>query len=70
MFEVTFENEIHKQWSCDYIFYEFEDAKEYLKDIGFIQRDRVFIRENYNWITFQKAYISPVKVYEKVLLKG
>lgn len=65
MFGITFENEIYKQWSCEYVFNSFDDAKDFLKEQGFIEKNRLFYRENYNWSEYIKAYISPRKVYLK-----
>lgn len=64
MFEVTFEDELHRQWSSEFIFYNVEDAKEYLLDKGFIEKNRIFERKHYNWSVFLKAYISPKKIYD------
>lgn len=63
MFGITFENEIYQQWSCDYVFYNFEDAKSYLKGKGFIEKNKLFERVDYNWSKYVKAYIEPKKVY-------
>ncbi|PGO60602.1 hypothetical protein CN981_08620 [Priestia megaterium] len=64
MFMITYENEVYRQWSDDYIFEDFDKAKAYLKGKGFIEDNRTFKRENYNWVTYQKAYIEPVKLYK------
>jgi hypothetical protein len=64
VFLITYEDEIYKQWSCDYIFNKFEDAKKYLIDQGFIEKNRLFERKDYNWSKFVKAYISPIKIYK------
>ena len=63
MFAITYENEVHQQWCCGYIFEKFEDAKQFLIDQGFKEKNRVFERKDYNWSKYLKAYISPRKVY-------
>lgn len=63
VFTITFENEIYKQWSCDVVFEKFENAKNYLIEQGFIERNRLFYRENHNWNGYTKAYISPMKIW-------
>jgi len=65
LFLITFENEIHKQWSCEYVFENFDDAKHYLISQGFIETGRIFERKNYNWSKYIKAYITPKKIYSK-----
>jgi hypothetical protein len=64
MFTITFEDEVYKQWSCEFIFNEFEEAKKYLIEQGFSEKNRLFVRENYNWSKYIKAYISPRKIYK------
>lgn len=64
MFEVTFEDGLHRQWSSEFIFSSFEDAKGYLLEQGFIEKNRLFERRNYNWSIFLKAYITPKKLYQ------
>lgn len=64
MYIVTFENEIYQQWTCEYIFNEFEDAKSYLLQRGFIEKNRLFERKDHNWSKYTKAYVTPRKVYE------
>lgn len=63
MFEITFEDQIHRHWSSGFVFEHFADAKDYLIKQGFIEKNRLFVRENYNWSLYLKAYISPVKIY-------
>lgn len=63
MFAITFEDEVYNQWSCEYVFNNFEDAKNYLISQGFIEKNRIFERKNYNWSSYLKAYITPRKVY-------
>lgn len=65
VFEVTFEDEVHRQWSCEFIFSNFNDAKNYLLNKGFIEKNRLFYRENYKWSLYLKAYITPKKVYSE-----
>lgn len=64
MFIITFEDETHIRWSYEYVFEDIEDAKGYLKGTGFIEKNRLFIREDYVWSKFLKAYITPLKVYK------
>lgn len=64
MFMITYENEVYKKHQDDYIFGEFEDARKYLQEKGFVEKNRIFKRENYNWVKYQKAYIEPVKLYK------
>ena len=66
MFVIMFENEVHKQWSCEYIFNELSDAKKYLINQGFLEKNRLFIRENYRWSKYVKAYIAPRKLYKEM----
>lgn len=63
MFEIIFEDELHRQWSCGYLFNNFKDAKEYLIKKGFIEKNRLFYKENYGWTLYQKAYITPKRIY-------
>lgn len=65
MFIITFENEKYKQWSCEYLFNHFNDAKDFLKEKGFIEKNRLFERKDYNWSKYVKAYITPLKTYKK-----
>lgn len=65
MFTITFENEVHQQWSCEYVFNSFEDAKDYLINHGYVVKNRLFERHNYNWNKFTKAYIEQRKIYNK-----
>lgn len=64
MFTITFENETHNQWSCEYIFESYDDAKTYLKAEGFSPKQGLFVRNKLNWSGFKKAYITPRKMYE------
>lgn len=64
MFAITFEDEMHIRWSHECVFENIEDAKGYLKDTGFIEKNRLFIREDYVWSKYLKAYIAPLKVYK------
>lgn len=63
MFAITFENEVYRQWSCEFLFNNFEDAKRYLLSQGFAEKNRLFVREDFNWSKYIKAYISPRKIY-------
>jgi hypothetical protein len=65
MFGITFENEVYKQWTSDYIFEDFKEAKNYLLEQGFIESKRLFERKDYNWSKYVKAYIAPKKIYKK-----
>jgi len=65
MFSITYENEVYRQWTCDYVFESFEDAKDYLKKDGFIEKNRLFERVDYNWSKYLKAYIEPIKLFKK-----
>lgn len=65
MFIITFEDELHRQWSTDFVFTKFNEAKEYLLEKGFIEKNRLFVRENCGWVLYEKAYITPLKVYTK-----
>jgi hypothetical protein len=65
VFVITFENEVYKQWSCEFVFGSFESAKGYLLNQGFVEKNRLFVREDYNWSIYLKAYISPIKVYKE-----
>lgn len=69
MFQITFEDETNKQWHCEYVFDSFDDAKEYLKNRGFTERNRLFERFGYNWVYYTLAYISPLKTWNKTLDK-
>lgn len=64
MFTITFENETHNQWVCEYIFESYDDAKEYLKVEGFSPKQGLFVRNKRNWSGFKKAYITPRKVWK------
>lgn len=65
MFVIMFENEAGIRRVHENGFKNFDDAKQYLKDEGFVENNRLFERENYNWITFGKAFITHVKEYLK-----
>lgn len=65
MFSIMYENKSYHQWSDKYIFESFEDAKEYLERRGFVERNRLFYREDYNWNEYMKAYISPREAWIK-----
>ncbi|UUV46105.1 hypothetical protein [Bacillus phage vB_BanS-Thrax1] len=64
MFTITFENQTHNQWTCEYIFESYDDAKTYLKENGFTPKQGLFVRNNYSWSAFTKAYITPRKVWK------
>ncbi|AKQ08345.1 hypothetical protein PQE66_gp030 [Bacillus phage PBC2] len=64
MYTITFENQIHSQWTCEYIFESYDDAVSYLRVNGFTQKQGLFMRNNYNWSAFTKAYITPRKVWK------
>jgi hypothetical protein len=64
MFTIIFENETYKQWSCEFIFNDFETAKKYLTTQSFVEKNRIFERTDYNWCKYVKAYISPVKIFQ------
>lgn len=63
MFTITFENETYQRWEDDFIFAQFEDAKRYLLQQGFTEKNRIFERKDYNWSKFIRAYIQPKKLY-------
>lgn len=63
MFDITFEDEFNRQWSSEFVFYTYDDAKSYLLDRGFTENNRLFERGSYNWSKGLKAYISPLKIY-------
>jgi hypothetical protein len=65
MFEITFEDEIHRRWSSEFIFRSLDEAKNYLLSKGFIERNRLFYREKYNWSIYLKAYIMSKKIYDE-----
>jgi ribosomal protein L22 len=65
MFEIIFENETHAQWSSDFVFEDFDEAKDYLLDQGFLEKNRIFERKDYNWCKYLKAYITPKKAYKR-----
>lgn len=65
MFTITYEDEIYRHWSCEFIFEDFNEAKQFLLEKGFIEKNRIFERRNYNWCKYLKAYISPLKIYKK-----
>ena len=65
MFSITFENEVYKQWTFDYLFETYEGARRYLVTNGFIERNRVFERKDYNWRKYDKAYIKEMKLWNK-----
>lgn len=65
MFSIVFENEVYDQWSCEYVFKSFVEAKLYLRSKGFIEKRGLFYREGYNWIEYTKAYISPRKIWQR-----
>jgi hypothetical protein len=67
MFIITFEDEIYHQWTCEYIFDNFDVAKTYLIGQGFIEKNRLFERKDYNWSKYVKAYISQRKLYKSML---
>ena len=60
MFIITYDDQVGNRWNCEYVFENFGDAKNFLIENGFIENNRIFVRENYNWITYQKAIINPV----------
>jgi hypothetical protein len=60
---ITFENQWRKQWLCDYVFNDYETAKEFLLKRGFIEKNRIFERADFGWIELMRAYITPRKVY-------
>jgi hypothetical protein len=64
MFTITFEDEIHRQWECEFLFTTFKEAKKYLTDQDFVEKNRLYYRENYNWSKYLKAYIIPKKIYK------
>lgn len=64
MFEITFENDVHVQWSCEYIFETIDDAKEYLIKKGFVEQNRLYYSKHNQWLYDLKAYIEPKKVYQ------
>jgi hypothetical protein len=63
LFTITYEDEVYKRWNSDYVFEDLEDVKDYLKDQGFIENNRIFQRKDYNWSNYVKAYIKPLTVY-------
>lgn len=60
MFIIIYDDQVGNRWNCEYVFENFDDAKNFLIENGFVENNRIFIRENYNWITYQKAIINPV----------
>jgi hypothetical protein len=48
MFKITYEDKFYRQWDREYLFNNFDDAKKYLLDSSFIEKNRLFIREYYN----------------------
>ena len=63
MFEILYQDEIGKRWTSDYLFETLSDAKEYLKNKGFTENNRIFERENYNWSTYTKALITHKDIF-------
>jgi hypothetical protein len=61
MFEITYECKRLFQWSSDYIFTSYEDAKTYLTNQGFTKATNGFESKQE---TAQKAFITPKKVYK------
>lgn len=64
MFAITYENEVYQHWEDDFIFSDYTQAKQYLTAQGFREENRTFIRKDYNWSKYLKAYISPRKVFK------
>ncbi|QOV08430.1 hypothetical protein Kirov_231 [Bacillus phage Kirov] len=64
MYTITFENQTHNQWTCQYIFEKHSDAVTYLRTNGFSPSQGLFVRKNFNWSVFTKAYIIPREVWK------
>lgn len=60
MFEITYETSTHFQWSCDFIFRDYDSAKKFLVNQGFNKVSNGFVS---NLDTCPKAYITPKKIY-------
>lgn len=60
MFEITYETSTHFQWSCEFIFNTYDDAKKFLTNQGFNKVSNGFESD---WEACPKAYITPKKIY-------
>lgn len=64
MFTIIFENKNMKQFNSDYYFDTLEEAYEYLKEEGYSNNNRIFIKTT-DWGGNQKAFVKPLKRYNK-----
>ena len=64
MYTITYETKIYKQWESEYVFNSFAEAKDYLLENGFIEKNRIYERINYGWSKYLKAYINLKKIYK------
>jgi hypothetical protein len=62
-YTITYQDKMNHQWSSQFVFNDFNTAKEYLLKQGFVEKNRTFERIDYNWCKYMKAYISPRKIY-------
>lgn len=62
MFAITYETSSHFQWSDDFIFRTYDDAKKFLTSKGFSKASNGFVS---NWDCMPKAYVLPKKVYKR-----
>jgi hypothetical protein len=60
MFEVVYESPACFQWSDDFIFRNYDDAKKFLTSKGFRKASNGFVSD---WDSMPKAYITPKKIY-------
>lgn len=63
MYTITYKDQSFKQWSSEYVFNTFTDAKGYLEGRGFKGNGGVMEREITGWCEKLKAYIELRKVY-------
>lgn len=61
MFEITYVSRTNFQWSCDFIFNTYEEAKTYLTNKGFTKATNGF---ESNLDSTPKAYVTPKKIYK------
>lgn len=63
MFIITFENEVNRQWHCHFHFDTHQDAENYLRHLGFVNKNRIYVKPKTAWSSPQKAYIEPLKPF-------
>lgn len=64
MFTITYQDKHYRRWSDDFVFTEYQQAKDHLYNKGFAQSNGIYTRGKFNWCDGLNAYIEPKKIYK------